>query len=227
MSIFAPSSDESESSDHHDADRAPQNSPIDNVAPRDRIHHPKNHQYQYNPPAPNLPTQVQNSRMPMYRDPNPYDYMQEYHESYNQPMNYQHYQQYSSMPMYRDTNHYNYITQYDHQSYQPMNYRYNYCPRPAPNLSAYGRTQGQHRMMPTYCDPIASHYMSSISYDRFLEYSDQEFSIPKKKKSINKKAPAFNLVNALWVDHRFPLNPSFQNITSTIYRARVENVGLC
>ncbi|EXB53508.1 hypothetical protein L484_005938 [Morus notabilis] len=40
-----------------------------------------------------------------------------------------------------------------------MNYRYNYCPRPAPNLSTYGRTQGQHRMMPTYCDPIASNYM--------------------------------------------------------------------
>ncbi|EXB46023.1 hypothetical protein L484_015884 [Morus notabilis] len=59
MSIFAPSSDESESSDHHDADRAPQNSPNDNVAPRDRIHHPINHQYQYNPPAPNLPTQAE------------------------------------------------------------------------------------------------------------------------------------------------------------------------
>ncbi|EXB37633.1 hypothetical protein L484_021839 [Morus notabilis] len=48
-------------------------------------------------------------------------------------------------------------------------------------------------------------------------------SVPNKRQG---KAPVFNLVNALWVDHRYPLIHSYKEITNTIYKAQVKNVDL-
>lgn len=48
-------------------------------------------------------------------------------------------------------------------------------------------------------------------------------SVPKKRQG---KAPVFNLVNAIWVDHRYPLIHSYKEITNTIYKAQVKNVDL-
>ena len=69
---------------------------------------------------------------------------------------------------------------------------------------------------------IAPRTRSPMSYvsNRHRQY-EEEPSIPKKPE---KKGLVFNFVNALWVDHRYPLIPSFQKMASTTYKARVENV---
>lgn len=48
-------------------------------------------------------------------------------------------------------------------------------------------------------------------------------SVPKKRQG---KPPLFNCVNALWVDYRYRLKPSYQEITNSIYKAQVKNVDL-
>lgn len=71
-----------------------------------------------------------------------------------------------------------------------------------------------HRVAPRTRSPMS--YVSN----RHRQY-EEEPSIPKKPE---KKGLVFNFVNALWVDHRFPLIPSFKKMASTTYKARVENV---
>ncbi|KAF4398593.1 hypothetical protein G4B88_013682 [Cannabis sativa] len=46
------------------------------------------------------------------------------------------------------------------------------------------------------------------------------------RQNTEEQQPLFSVANALWVDNRIHLIPSFKEITETIYNAKVENVDL-